>query len=214
MELQACIEALKIATGRRPRFEQHRYRKIIIFTDSTYLQNHYTTAMFTWSRNGWLKKDGSPADNAKQWRELVGLLRKASNQRKPVEIRWVLGKKTPRTKAVDKQAKKSAELASIRQLTPFQVRRKASTRELERGSVKMSGQKLTIRITKVEVQPLHKLTKYWYEVLSKKSPFHGRRDVIYAEPSILMRAGHSYFVRLNQDTGNPRIVKVFREIES
>lgn len=87
---------------------------------------------------------------------------------------------TGATKVVDKHAKLSAATATGRQLRPATVRRKRSHRELERGSVEMEGQRLTIRITKSEYQPLHKLTKYWYEVRSRKSPFHDRRDVNYA----------------------------------
>lgn len=105
MEIRAPIEALKLALGRHPPFNPRRYRKIIIFTDSQYVANYYKTAMFTWSSNGWVKKDGAPVDNAADWKELVGLIRKAGNARKRVEIRWVKGKKTVRGKAVDREAK-------------------------------------------------------------------------------------------------------------
>lgn len=76
----------------------------------------------------------------------------------------------------------------------------------------MEGQRLTIRIVKTEFQPLHRLVKCWYEVLSAKSPFKGCFDVIYAEPGMDVRAGHAYYVRVNEETANPRIVKVFREV--
>jgi ribonuclease HI len=211
MELQATIEGLKLATSQQPPFERHRYRKVIVFTDSQYLVNNHMRAMHTWSRNGWRKSSGAPVDNAKQWKELVALLRRASNQRKRVEIRWVPGKKTPRGRAVDKRAKASAKLAPSRQLQPFRVRRKSSSQKLERGSVKMEGQRLTIRITKDELLS-QKVMKYTYEVLSKKSPYKGCRDIIYAEESCEMRAGHHYFVLVNDDTGHPRIIKVYREV--
>lgn len=77
----------------------------------------------------------------------------------------------------------------------------------------MEGQRLTIRIIKTEFQSLHRLTKCWYEVLSAKSSYRGCFDVIYAEPEIDVRAGHSYYVRVNEQTANPRIAKVFREVE-
>lgn len=212
MELQACIEGLKLATSQHPPFERHRYRKIVVFTDSQYVVNHHTTAIYTWSKSNWRKSSGAPVDNAKQWKELVSLLRRADSQRKRVEIRWVPGKKTPRGKAVDKRAKKSAELAPSRQLQPFRVRRKGSDRELDRGSVTMEGQRLTIRITKEELLPQGDM-KYTYEVLSRKSPFYKSRDVIYADADCEMRAGHHYHVRVNEDSAYPRIAKVFREVE-
>ena len=55
--------------------------------------------------------------------------------------------------------------------------------------------------------------KYWYEVRSKKSPFHDCRDVIYADPSLPLKAGHTYHVRVNEETTNPRVAKLFREVE-
>jgi hypothetical protein len=170
-------------------------------------------ALFTWSKNGWTKRDGAPVDNAVQWKELVRLIGKADRRGKRVEIRWVKGKKSPRTKAVDKLAKKTAREARDRQLTPARVRRKRTTKALERGSVAMEGQRLTIRIIKTEFQPLHRLVKCWYEVLSAKSPYKGSFDVIYAEPELDIRAGHAYYVRVNEETTNPRLVKVFREVD-
>lgn len=213
MELEACVEALMLATAQHPYFDRSLYRKIIIFTDSLYVADHYQTAISTWSRNGWLKRDGAPVDNARQWKELVRLFGRAGRQQKRVEIRWVKGKKSPRTRAVDKLAKKTAGAAPDRQLNPARIRRKRTKEVLERGSVKMEGQRLTIRITKSEFQPLHRLTKCWYEVLSSKSPFKGRFDIIYAEETMDLRGGRAYHVRVNQETSNPRITKVFREVE-
>lgn len=213
MEIRAPVEALKLALGRHPPFDPSQYRKIIVFTDSQYVANYYKTAMFTWSSNGWVKKGGAPVDNAADWKELVGLIRKAGNARKRVEIRWIKGKKTVRGKAADREAKSSAASAADRQLRPFAIRRKRSKRELERGSVQMEGQRLTIRITKSEAQRIHGVAKYWYEVRSKKSPFYDYRDVIYADLGLPIRAGHTYHVRVNEETANPRIVKLFREVE-
>ena len=75
----------------------------------------------------------------------------------------------------------------------------------------MEGQRLTIRITKEELLPQGDM-KYTYEVLSKKSPYSGYRDVIYAEETCEMRAGHHYHVRVNEGSNHPRIVKVYREV--
>lgn len=213
MELQACVEALRLATAQNPRFDPLRYRKIIIFSDSLYVAGNYKTALFTWSKNGWTTRDGAPVDNAPQWKDLVRLILRADRQGKRVEIRWVKGKKSPRTKAVDKLAKKAARTAPDRQLVPARVRRKQTSRVLERGSVEMKGQRLTIRVVKTEFQRLHQLTKCWYEVLSAKSPYKGCFDVIYAESETDVRAGHSYYVRVNEETANPRITKVFREVD-
>jgi hypothetical protein len=80
----------------------------------------------------------------------------------------------------------------------------------------MEAQRLTIRSFKTEYQPLHRLTKCWYEVISAKSPYKGRVDVVDvvdADETLDLRAGHGYRVRVGEETANPRIAKVFGEVE-
>jgi len=212
MELEAPIQGLRMATGRRPPFDPSRYRKIVIKTDATYVAENFGAAVSVWSKNGWKTRVGKPVDNAKQWKELVRLAVLSSRQGKPVKLVWVPGKKSPRTKAVDKMAKRSARNAPGRQLNPTEVRRKKTDQPIEIGSVGMHGQLMTIHIFKTEYQPLHGLSKYWYSVLSKASPYYGRASVIYSELHHLRR--RTYRVRVNRDTGNPRIVKEFGEVET
>jgi hypothetical protein len=50
-------------------------------------------------------------------------------------------------------------------------------------------------------------------VVSAKSPYQGCFDIAYVEESLYLRAGHGYRVRVNEETANPRIAKVFREVE-
>lgn len=209
MELEAAIQGLKIATGRRPPFDPARYRKIVIKTDATYVAENFGTAVSIWSRNGWNTREGT-VDNAKQWKELVRLAVLSSKQGKPVTLVRVPGKKSPRTKTVDKLAKHSARQASKRQLTPSEVRRKRTSEPIEIGSVEMEGQTMRIHIFKTEYQPLHRLSKYWYSVESETSPYYGRASVIYSELHHLRR--RSYRVRVNDDTRNPRIIEEFGEV--
>ncbi|MGH7490033.1 MAG: RNase H family protein, partial [bacterium] len=213
MELEACVRALRLATSQNPPFDRSRYRKIVIRTDAEYVAGNYETALFTWSGNGWLKRSGAPVDNATQWKELVQFIRRSTRQGKPVTIKWVPGKRSPRTKVVDKAAKKAAKTASPRQLVPSEVRRKRSSHPIELGSVGMEGQLMTINVFKTEYQRLHHLVKCWYTVESRKSRFRDRADVIYADPSLPLRRGHSFRVRVNDNTANPRVLKVFAEID-
>lgn len=209
MELEAPIQALKMATGRHPPFERSRYRKIVIKTDATYVADNFGTAVSVWSRNGWKTRGGKPVDNAPQWKELVRLAVLSTRQGKPLQVVRVPGKKSPRTKAVDKLAKASARSASQRQLKPAEVRRKRTDQPIDIGSVGMHGQTLTIHIFKSEYQRLHRLSKYWYSVMSEDSPYHGRASVIYSDLHHLRR--RVYRVRVNDDTQNPRIVEEFGE---
>jgi ribonuclease HI len=209
MELEAVIQGLKLPTGRHPPFDRARYRKIVVKTDATYVSENFGTARRIWSQNGWTTRDGKPVDNAKQWKELVRLVVLAHKQGRPVTIERVPGEKSPRTKAVDLLAKRSAAGGSSRQLNPSEVRRKRSDQPLEIGSVPMHGQLMTIHIFKSEYQPIHCLTKYWYTVESRGSSYYKRDSVIYSELDLRRR---KYRVRVNDDTGNPRIVKEFGEV--
>jgi ribonuclease HI len=213
MELEACIQGLRLATSQQPPFQRSRYRKIVVKTDSEYVSSNYETAIFTWSRNGWRTKSGAPISNGLQWKELVGLLRRSDRQRKPVKIKWVPGKKSPRTKEVDKAAKRAAKAAPTGQLVPSEVRRKRSDQPIEIGGVPMRGQTMQIHLFKTEFQRLHRLLKYWYTVESGNSPYRGRADVIYAEEILPLRRGHEFIVRVNETDGNPRIVEIVSELD-
>lgn len=210
MELEAPIQALKMVTGRHPPFDPSRYRKIVVKTDAMYVAENFGTAAALWSRNGWKTREGKPVDNAPQWKELVRLAVLSSKQGKRVSIVWVPGKKSPRTKAVDKLAKTSARGGSPRQLNPAEVRRKRTDQPIEFGSVGMHGQVMIIHIFKSEYQRLHRLSKYWYSVMSEDSPYHGRASIIYSELHDLRR--RVYRVRVNDDTANPRIVENLGEV--
>ncbi len=50
-------------------------------------------------------------------------------------------------------------------------------------------------------------SEYWYTVESKRSPYYKRASVIWSELHHLRR--RSYGVRVNEDTGNPWILKEF-----
>lgn len=213
MELEACVQALRLATGQQRPFPSVGYRMIVLKTDSEYVASHFDTAIFGWSREGWCNRDGAPIANAPQWKELVKLARKAARQGTPLQIKWVPGKKSPRTKTVDKMAKASAKLAQPRQLNPSAVRRKRTDQPIEIGSVEMRGQRLTVHVFKTEYLKLHGLVKCWYSVVSKASPFYKNVSVIYADPNLLLRRGHTYRVRVNEDTANPRVLKVFQQVD-
>jgi ribonuclease HI len=212
MELEAVIQGLKIATGRHPPFDPGGYRKIVVKTDATYVADNLGSARTVWSRNGWTTREGKPVDNATQWKKLVRLVALAYEQGKPVSIVRVPGKTSPRTKAVDKLAKRSANTPSTRQLNPSEVRRKRTDQPIEIGTVVMEGQLMTIHIFKSEYQPVHGLSKYWYSVESKASPYYRRASFIYSQLHHLRR--RMYRVRVNHDTENPRILKEFGEVEA
>ena len=76
----------------------------------------------------------------------------------------------------------------------------------------MLGQRLTIRIVTAQYLSTQKVHKYMYEVMSRKSPFYGSVDVAYSDDG-RMRAGHTYYVTMNDDASYPRIAKCHREMD-
>ena len=208
MELLACIEALKLLAGRHSPIDLTGFHKVVISTDSTYVVEGYDSARFTWPRSRWLTRDGTPVANAKLWKELV---KRSTAVGMRVEIKWVKGhKSSAHNKAADKLAKGSAKLASRPPLSVVSVRRKMTKKSVERGSVALTGQRLTIRIITDEYLSVQRCYRYKYEVMSKSSNYYENVDIAYSE--LLLRAGHTYYVRMNDNTRNPRILKQFREV--
>jgi ribonuclease HI len=210
MELYAAIDGLKALVTRRAPVAAGPYRRIVIWTDSTYLVDGYDSARFTWAQTDWMTRAGNPVVNTPLWKELVKL---AARTGKPVEIRWVRGhKQSAHNKAADKLAKQSSNIQTGRRASVVKVRRKKSAESVEVGSVGMHGQRLTIRIITDELLVEHKLNKVKYEVMSKASPYYGKVDLIYSAVDVHLSAGHTYHVRVNGEQRTPRVVKVLREI--
>lgn len=77
MELSAAIEALKVLPASS---------RVVLTTDSQYVQKGITQWIKNWKRNGWLNASKQPVKNADLWRDLDALCEKHS-----VEWRWVKG---------------------------------------------------------------------------------------------------------------------------
>lgn len=75
----------------------------------------------------------------------------------------------------------------------------------------MRGQTLAIGVVTDTYMRAQRVYKYKYEVLSQDSAYFGKVDWIYYED--VLRAGHHYEVRVNDNTSNPRILEVLRELE-
>jgi ribonuclease HI len=207
MELMAVIEGIKNAKFQDIKV---KYNCIEVRTDSRYVSEYKSLAIYNWSKNGWCNKNGKPIENAQHWKELIKVLKNAGCT---VEIKWVKGHSNdPDNKAVDKIAKHSAITALNNPLVPVKLRRKKSNKKTKRGSVDMKGQRISIYIINDESLRLSGLYKYRYEVISKKSEFYENVDIIYSE-LYQLKAGHQYIVTFNKDNKNPRILKVIKELE-
>jgi ribonuclease HI len=205
MELQACVQALKEA---QRNFDLKIFNRIIINSDSLYVVENYSNALFNWSKNGWKNREGRPVENAVIWKDLLKHVRKIG---KRIEFNWVKGhSRDPHNKAVDKLARKSAKNPFYKPLSVVSTRRKTSNKSTRVGSVEMKGQRLSIRVITTEYFRLQKLYKYRYEVISKTSKYFCNVDLIFSK--LLLCDGHCYRITVNKYTQNPMIMRILSEI--
>jgi ribonuclease HI len=206
MELQACITGLSLAAEHT---KLPSLRRICVFTDSKYVAENYTNAMFRWPKQQWRTLNGPPVLHVPLWKALVREIRNAACK---VEIKWVKGhSKNVHNKAADKLAKASATNPLNPPLSVQRVRRKLTTKSVEIGSVEMRGQTLQIRVINDRYLRKQKLYRYKYEVLSDESKYFGNVDVICS--THMLSAGHHYAVTVNNDKVNPMIVEVLMELD-
>jgi ribonuclease HI len=204
MELTAVVKALQLAVSDRSPVDLDTVEKVVIWTDSQYVHEGFNAAI-RWAQNQWNRSSGAPVMNAKLWQEVIRLRRRIG---KPVITKWIAGKSSERTKAIDKLAKKSAKGPKGKPQKIKSVRRKWTEEAVEPGSVPVEGQEIEIRIVGGEYLPLHREYRYKYEVVS--GPFQGKMDFV-VSPTVL-RHRSVYLVRLNTARGNPRIVEIISEV--
>jgi ribonuclease HI len=213
MEIIACTYALEEAMDRQLIFQKKR---VTIFTDSKYVANNYKNAMFHWIGNRWCWNDGRPVSDAPEWKRLVRSLRNYFQFGLYVDIKWIKGHdKARHNVAVDKLAKDILRLPPdlypkntvISVFRPEQVK---SPVRLEIGSVKMEGQKISIKILAVEYLPIQKFWSCKYQVISKQSPYRGLVDKAFSIRSLDI--GKCYYVKFNSNQSIPQIDKVYWEI--
>jgi ribonuclease HI len=207
MELKAVIESLRELKHQNiPIY----YNSIEVRTDSRYVVDNKIRAIYNWSKQKWLNQYGKPIENALLWKELIKILRSINCR---VEIVWVKGhSKDLNNKVVDRLAKQSAKSLLKPPINVIKLRRKKSDKSTKLGSVGMKGQRVSIHIINEEYLRLQNISKYRYEIISKRSPYYGNVDIVYSEIHYL-KAGHKYFVIFNKDENNPRILKMIKEID-
>jgi len=209
MELQACIDALKIAP-KMPCFEE--VQTVAIRTDSRYVKDSYPLALGPWRRASWCNTDGRPVDNADLWKEFV---RAYGKLRKRILIDWVKGHGKGKAKdaynyRADALAKDAAKSPLSQPVHRSSVRRKIAPGYTKRGSVRLIGQTLVIYIIEVQRLRVQKTWKYRYQVASADSRDRHAIDWIYSTEQ--MRDGHYYEVQLNDNMAHPQVLAVIREV--
>jgi ribonuclease HI len=209
MEVLACKTALEESIYLAIPESTRRFE---IRTDCTYVSDNIRMALFRWPKQRWFRSSGAPVENVKDWKDLRKAYVKAKARFEVIHVIWVAKKsKHPHIKAAHRLAQASAKNATNPPRKVKHVRRKQSPEMVDPGCVKMEGQTFIIRIRTSELLP-QKLWKCAYEVVSEDSQYSGKADIIYSARKNRLDAGHTYLVRVNEDTKNPRIEEILDEI--
>jgi ribonuclease HI len=209
MELQAVVTALQMAPDCAC---YHDVNKVVIRTDSQYVEANHKTAIFQWSQNKWRNQHGKAVDNADLWKDFVRLFRSAP---KRTELEKVKAHQKGKAKdlhndAADKLARASRDNPMRTREYRSSVRRKLGTRRTKVGSIEAKGQTLIVRVIEVQWMRLQKIWKYRCEVISN-GPYLDAIDWLYSTQQL--RDGHFYEVALNDNPKNPTITDLLREVE-
>lgn len=214
MEIIACTTALEEAVLLQLTLS---IKNVILLTDSKYVSENYKNAMFEWGSNQWRRRTGRPLPDAHLWKDLVKQITKYNKDHVYVEIKWIKGhEKDEHNKAVDEMAKRASRLPLEKfpkgiPISAFVPRKIVPSPRMEIGSVKMKGQKISIKILACDLLKPQNIWRYQYQVVSSKSPFYGCVDQIFSK--ISFDINKSYFVKINSAIANPTIEKVYREIK-
>lgn len=212
MELQACVLALREVIKLK---DLEGAQGVVVCTDSQYVVGNYTNAMFSWPRQKWVRSNGEPVLNTKQWKELTRLMKRVWDIfRVQVSFEKVKAHSgIEGNEIADNLAKESRKGPSgTIKISVSNVRRSRTTKETIRGSIRGEGQRIRLRVVSGSWLSTHKLYRLRCEVLSKKSKYFENMDFVLSEN--MMRAGHVYDVVLMNGLDHCRVKKIIREIES
>lgn len=209
MELKAVIESLKLLLRKPPMVPVHLYRKVRVYADANYVVENHDRAKYQWSANRWRNKDGAPIENAELWRELIKVEKKLGLR---IEVDKVKAhSNNPHNQKADELAKASAAMAQKPALVPGKVRRKQSRQRLRKGTVPFEGQEVTIHVHKGERMRPQNVNQFEFTVRTP-GPVYEAVALATADPSLDIREGYTYRVRLNDDDAHPQIVEVLMKM--
>lgn len=215
MELMACIDAIKTALKDRTISEYlQTKKKVVIYTDSLYIQGNYKYALYNWSANDWTKAEGASVENIKLWKELNLLTRRVYRDTgkriafEKVKAHQRGAAKDPHNDAVDKLAKQSRDSKTTCKcdlIPPEDVRRKNTTEKTVPGSIILTGQTMSIYVIRDKrIRKGHFGIKY--KVIDTENEYFNVVDS--ANSDIPLRAGHYYKATFNDKQKNPLILSV------
>jgi ribonuclease HI len=214
MEMLACIEALKTALKDSDILPYlHSSKKVVIYTDSAYIQEHYQLALYEWKSNDWQRAGGATVLNVGLWEALNKLrarLYRVAGKRlsfEKVKAHQKGSLKDPHNEVVDKLAKEAADCKTKCKcdLIPYvDVRKKNSSQKVLPGSVRVNGQTVEVFIVTDRVIKKGSFL-LCYKIIQSGNLFFDCVD--YAQSNLPLRAGHYYLATFNKNNKNPMIVE-------
>ena len=208
MELRAVIWAYKWVQDQGSDLGVSRVQ---IVTDSQYVKENFYRAQ-SWKQNHWRNAQGRPVENADLWKELLSLRTKTAIR---TDLEWMLGKKSPITKAVDKSAKGAAK-------QPTETDRGFRSGKIGRAKNKVgaaaslfpaSGQQARIRIYQTSAFSDGE-NKIKFQLYSDDRQDYFSKFVAYASPEVGfgLHRQHAYSVQFNANPKYPVIQSVIEEL--
>lgn len=205
MELTACVKAFAEIL-KYPNID--RFRRIIMFSDSTYVTDNQNRAIYDWPRNKYRKTTGGLVENADIWKKWLKGKIKLSRLLRGVwiDLVWKEHRSNDHMKAVDRLAK-SASGTCISDGTPFRavgVRRHRMP--VKPGDVNFFGQRMTIYVVTAEKMKVQKMNKYSCQVISRASTDYRRKGIIYSPDQL--KEGHRYTITCTERQDDPGICNI------
>ncbi len=199
MELKACVQAFEEIL-KYPNIE--RFRRVVIFSDSTYVVNNQNNAIYVWPKSKYRKAGGGLVENADIWKKwLKGRIKLSKLLRGVrVDLVWKDRRSNDHMKVVDKLAKTASRICNGPPFRPVGVRRHRML--VKPGSVNFFGKRMTIYVVTAEKMKVQKMNKYSCQVISRGSTDYRRKGIIYSPDQL--REGHRYTVtciECQDDTG-------------
>lgn len=207
MEIEACTVALQEA--HRVFNDLNRFKRILIFSDSSYVVENYFKAMKIWPNRRWLGANNMPVANIDIWKRLRREVNKCSIK---VDIEWVKAHKSNlHNRAADKLAKQSASMPFNRPLSNSETTRKWTDRKTNKGCIPIVGQETKIRIVSREYVRRAKTNQYRYEIIDPEDQSFKDMDIAYCDE--YLSRNKCYQVRFNSEQNKPFILDVISELD-
>jgi ribonuclease HI len=208
MELLAVIKALRWIRESKPWPGVSRAQ---VVTDSRYVKDNIPRAR-GWKENDWCNQFGEPRENWDLWKDFLSAQQKVGMV---VTFEWMLGKKSPMLKRIDKAAKAAAARGGSNVDRGFKPGTVA--RSMVKGSASRFGARGQVAAIRVYRKNFMKGgdNKVRFDLLTDDLTAYLASRYGYVSPELAadLHRGHGYRVLFNSEPRFPRILSIVEEIK-